>query len=173
MQSTPTFSRDEIQRWKDSGIESVFWDLDETIIHAVYSNLLDFTQDHDELIVAHCCDACVALSESEHFIVYLNRPMLESVKISRDIFGDDNVKILTAATVDYANVMNRRLELGFHPHNILGREDVAHGTTLDTPHRSALIDNLPKLYNFDKVYFIGGDVEYKEITPFTGPTKQN
>ena len=139
-------------------INKIFWDIDETLIH---TTIRDPEQDHfkftleDDLTTYHT----------------ILRPCSNRlIEFSRNLVGVDNVHILTTATRDYAQEVNRKAGWGFKNEDIFAREDLKYHTTkinglygahdsID-PHiyahkNNVLIDNLPPRENWKKVCFIG------------------
>lgn len=138
-------------------INRIYWDIDETIIHTM---MRPPNQTH------------TAFSLEDGMYYTMIRPCSkELIEFSRELVGEDNVHILTAATRDYAIEINRIGGWNFKPENIFAREDTKQHTLYRPtiyggslyevfPHSFAhkdnvLIDNLPPRENDLKTSFIG------------------
>lgn len=145
-------------------INRIFWDIDETLIHTV---LQKPNQDH------------VSFSLDDGMYYTMIRPCSKAlIDFSRELVGADRVHILTTATRDYAQEVNRLAGWGFKNEDIFSREDqsshlhrfaLAYGGSREEcdPHiyahkNNVIIDNLPARQNFTKIEFIGISKTYQD-----------
>ena len=137
-------------------IKRIFQDLDECILHTVINR--DPDQNHIEFI----------LSEGMHTYHTIIRPCAKELfAYYNDLIGKENVYILTAATREYAEALNRLGEFGLDNDHIFAREDIqqysvafGYGGEGSSPTPIAdkdnvLIDNLPPRYNCNKIDMMG------------------
>lgn len=153
-------------------IKRCYYDLDECLIH---TNFKDPQQEH----------VSFALTEDLNLYYTIIRPCAKRViEFARNLIGEENVFILTAATKEYACEINRLAEFGFPESQIIAREEIsnhkfstAYGGWAIGPSKYAhldnvLIDNLESRYNSDKVSFLGiwpsVDVNYLKIIDYFG-----
>jgi hypothetical protein len=144
-------------------INRIFWDADETLIHTA---LRKPDQNH----------VSFALDDGMYYTII--RPCSKAlIDFSRELVGADRVHILTTATRDYAQEVNRLADWGFKNEDIFSREDLAsHFRTFSTaygghhtecdPHIYAhkgnvIIDNLRPRENERKIAFIGINSNYE------------
>ena len=141
-------------------INKIFWDIDETLIHTSF-------HEPDQKHISF------ALEDDLSMYYTIIRPCSNRlIEFSRELVGADNVHILTTATRDYAQEVNRQAGWGFKNEDIFTREDLEYHTTKlaiaiyggfnesTDPHiyahkNNVLIDNLPPRENWRKVSFIG------------------
>lgn len=137
-------------------IKRIFQDLDECVLHTTVNN--DPDQTHVEF----------TLSEDSHIYRTLIRPCAKELfAYYNDLVGKENVYILTAATREYAEALNRLGEFGLDNDHIFAREDIqqysvsfGYGGEGSSPTPIAdkdnvLIDNLPPRYNCNKIDMMG------------------
>ena len=151
-------------------IDRVFWDIDETLIHTEFSPFGEGFND-------------VPLVLEDHTYYTKIRPCsMHLVEFSRQLVGSENVYILTTATRDYAQEVNRLASWNFPHGHIYSREDLKNhrystayggsGTAQNKEIASSnnvLIDNLPHRENWNKMSFIGIDSErYLKIQDYYG-----
>jgi hypothetical protein len=150
-------------------ISNIFWDLDECMIRASR-----YQPDEPQTFEFPLDDGL-----TYHVIV---RPSARDLfSYSRALVGKENVYILTAATQDYAEAVNRLADFGFAPDHILHRADIrnrqwatAYGGTAYVPHPLAnkenlLIDNLPYSGNREKTALMHIHRQnYYQTHPFFG-----
>lgn len=148
-------------------IKRIFQDLDECILHTLVNRPLK--QDHVEF----------TLDEGGSIYRSIIRPCTKKLfAYYNKIVGKENVYILTTATRDYAETLNRLGEFGLDADHILTREDIAkyshksawsmESTTLEHPladKDNVLIDNLPWRHNMSKLQFLGIDCDNYYKTP--------
>jgi hypothetical protein len=131
----------------------IFWDIDETLIHSR-------TYQHQHYAQQHIVDV-----HNELFYVS-ERPCAKTViEYSRELFGAENVCILTAAAELYAERINIATGWNFPTSQIFGRETISRysikipcmygSTTLMSEHplasrKNVLIDNLRYEWNEEK-----------------------
>lgn len=135
-----------------------FWDVDETLIHTETRPFPENTHGF-------------ALEDSEYFTA-IRPEAMKAIEFTREVFGAENVFILSTATRDYLLEINRLGGWGFAEDHILSRKDLhdnsfhlptAYGSsTQETlPHKvlahesNLLVDNLPVRGNGMKVNFLG------------------
>jgi hypothetical protein len=139
-------------------INRIYWDIDETLIH---TTMRPPNQEHIVL----------ALNDGGMYYTILRPCAKRLIEFSRELVGAARVHILTTATRDYAQEVNRLAGWGFKNDDIFAREDQAsHSRNFPTayggyhseidPHIYAhkdnvLIDNLPRRENQVKIDFIG------------------
>ena len=138
-------------------IEYIFWDNDECLSHSMFK---DPNQDHHKLI----------LDDGPDTIYYLMvRPSAKEVlEYSRELVGYDNVFMLTTASDDYAQAVNKAAGFGFEEDHILDRKFIKKyvyssgwGGCNTVPAKSlankdnVLIDNLLFTDNYSKTTLIG------------------
>ena len=139
-------------------IKRIFQDLDECILHTIVNNMPYEGEKYVEFM----------LSEDMHTYRTLIRPCAKELfEYYNSIVGKENVYILTSATRDYAETLNRLGEFGLDNDHIYTREDIqqysiSHGYggegTLPMPiadKDNVLIDNLPPRYNCNKMDMMG------------------
>ena len=139
-------------------IKRIFQDLDECILHTIVNKMPYEGEKYVEFI----------LSEDMHTYRTLIRPCAKELfEYYNSIVGKENVYILTSATRDYAETLNRLGEFGLDNDHIYTREDIqqysiSHGYggegTLPMPiadKDNVLIDNLPPRYNCNKMDMMG------------------
>lgn len=139
-------------------IKRIFQDLDECILHTLVNKM---PHDHEKYVE-------FILSEDMHTYRTLIRPCAKELfEYYNSIVGKENVYILTTATRDYAESLNRLGEFGLDNDHIYTREDIqqysiSHGYggegTLPMPiadKDNVLIDNLPPRYNCNKMDMMG------------------
>ena len=156
-------------------INRIYFDADETLIH---TEMRPPNQDHIVL----------ALDDGGMYYTILRPCAKRLIEFARDLVGKDRVHILTTATRDYAQDVNRQAGWGFKNEDIFAREDQAkHRRSFSTayggyhceidPHIYAhkdnvLIDNLPRRENQLKIGFIGigktEDTNYLKIDDYYG-----
>ena len=139
-------------------INRIYWDIDETLIH---TTMRPPNQEHIVL----------ALNDGGMYYTILRPCAKRLIEFSRELVGAARVHILTTATRDYAQEVNRLAGWGFKNDDIFAREDQAsHSRNFPTayggyhseidPHiythkDNVLIDNLPRRENQVKIDFIG------------------
>ena len=139
-------------------IKRIFQDLDECILHTIVNKMPYEGEKYVEFM----------LSEDMHTYRTLIRPCAKELfEYYNSIVGKENVYILTSATRDYAETLNRLGEFGLDNDHIYTREDIqqysiSHGYggegTLPMPiadKDNVLIDNLPPRYNCNKMDMMG------------------
>ena len=152
-------------------INSIFFDLDECLIHTL---LREPNQKHIRF----------ALEEGGIYFTVVRPCAKKLIACARDQLGVDKVFILTSATKQYACEINRLAEFGFDEDRILAREDLsnhrfatAYGGSAVVASKYAhidnvLIDNLDARYNEDKISFLGIwksiDTNYLQIRDYYG-----
>jgi hypothetical protein len=137
-------------------IKRIFQDLDECILHT-YANSMP-PSEYVEFI----------LSEDMHTYRTMIRPCAKRLfEYYNSVVGKENVYILTSATRDYAESLNRLGEFGLDNDHIYTREDIQQYSisygyggegTLPMPiadKDNVLIDNLPPRYNYNKMDMMG------------------
>jgi len=137
-------------------IKRIFQDLDECILHTTVNN--DPGQTHVEFVLSkdsHIYRTIIRTCAKELFAYY------------NDLIGKKNVYILTTATREYAEALNRLGEFGLDNDHIFAREDIqqykisfGYGGegVIKMPiadKDNVLIDNLPPRYNCDKMDMVG------------------
>jgi hypothetical protein len=163
-------------------IKRIFQDLDECILHTLVNTIP--TQDYVEF----------TLGEDKHTYRSIIRPCAKKLfAYYNKIVGKENVYILTTATRDYAEALNRLGEFGLNPDHILTREDIVKysykgawsndSTTIEHPladKDNILIDNLQWKYNMSKLLFLGINVdnyykteEYYGVSFYDDPKEAN
>lgn len=152
-------------------IKHLFFDLDQSIISTTFSPP---EQTHLEFVLQY--------DGNPYYTIV--RPCAKSlIEFSRNLIGEENVFILTAALKEYACQINKLAELGFKEENILAREDLevhafptAYGGKSIVASKYAhvdnvLIDDLEPKYN-DKVLFLGMwrscEANYFKVQPYYG-----
>lgn len=150
-------------------ISKVFFDLDNTLI---YSASQEPDQDH----------FIVALDDGEFYYTIVRPSAKQIVDFTRDIVGDNNVYILTAAIKEYATQICEKAGFNFPASHIHSREDIGkykyYGAyrsenTMANPDiankNNVLIDNLIFRYNLDKMDYIDINHEnYLNIKSYYG-----
>jgi hypothetical protein len=151
-------------------IKRIFFDLDETLIHTTYS-----IPEHEHIQFN-------LSGETNQYYTIIRPCANELIKYSRNIVGNDNVFILTAAMKDYALIINRRVNFGFNDDQIFSREDTiknyyhlaynglgcfSNETIADS--NNILIDNLPHHQNDLKMKYIGiNSKRYLQVKDYYG-----
>jgi hypothetical protein len=141
----------------------IFVDLDETLIHT-FMPFWGETPTKD----AETVSLSGPTGKEEEYQTALRQGALHFLQILRNL-GD--VYILTAATKDYANAMNRHFGLGFIKGQIYSREDVQSGQADPKYFGDGavyLYDNLPRHENRSKIIFLRplGNVNYVQVKEF-------
>jgi hypothetical protein len=137
-------------------IKRIFQDLDECILHTYVNSVPP--SEHVEF----------TLGEDMHTYRTMIRPCVKELfAYYNSIVGKENVYILTTATRDYAETLNRLGEFGLDTDHIYTREDIQQYSisygyggegTLPMPiadKDNVLIDNLPPRYNYNKMDMMG------------------
>ena len=137
-------------------IKRIFQDLDECILHTYVNSMPP--SEYVEFI----------LSEDMHTYRTMIRPCAKRLfEYYNSVVGKENVYILTSATRDYAESLNRLGEFGLDNDHIYTREDIQQYSisygyggegTLPMPiadKDNVLIDNLPPRYNYNKMDMMG------------------
>lgn len=152
-------------------IKYIFWDIDETLIHTSFS---DPNQEHIHF----------KLGDGDDYYTIVRPCSKRLIEFSRNLVGEENVFVLTAATKDYACKVNELAEFGFKENKILSREDIRNHRIQTAYGGSAvyageladkdnvLIDNLNPRHNSDKISFLGLwktlDSNYFQIRDYYG-----
>ena len=148
-------------------IKRIFQDIDECILHTFVNN--DPNQNHVEFV----------LGEDMHTYRTIIRPCAKELfEYYNSVVGKENVYILTSATRDHAETLNRLGEFGLDTDHIFSREDISkyshksnmwgEANTIAHPlaHKdNVLIDNLPLAYNMSKVNFMNIAFDNYHQTP--------
>lgn len=150
-------------------IKRIFQDLDECILHVQVNKKPN--QEHHEF----------TLHEDPNTYYAMFRPCAKELfAYYNELVGKENVYILTAATLEYAEAVNRLGEFGLDSDHIFAREHTqkhtyftgmyGNGSTSIVAHELAdknnvLIDNLPWKYNTTKMNFMGIHVDHYHQTP--------
>jgi phosphoserine phosphatase len=140
----------------------IFVDLDETLIHT-------FMQYDGENVTGDAVPVKVP-GDKIPYQTSLRKGSKEFLQRLREL-GD--VRMLTAATTDYANAMNRKFGFGFTSSQIYAREDIAAGAFAPNffgECKVYLYDNLPRHENRSKIVFLRplGNVEYVQVSGYYG-----
>ena len=139
-------------------IKRIFQDLDECILHT-FANAMPY---EGEKYVQF------ELTDDMHIYRSVIRPCAKELfEYYNSVVGKDNVYILTSATRDYAETLNRLGEFGLDEHHIFAREDIqqyrvslgwsGEGVVplpIADPN-NVLIDNLPPRDNWTKMDMMG------------------
>lgn len=140
----------------------IFVDLDETLIHT-------FSPFEGEEVSEDAVPVKVP-GDKFNYKTSLRQGSLEFLQRLR-VVGE--VRMLTAATTDYANAMNRKFGLGFTAMQIYAREDVAGGAFAPDYFGECkvyLYDNLPRRENRSKIDFLRplGEINYIQVPAYWG-----
>lgn len=141
----------------------IFVDLDETLIHTFLPAWGETPAKDAQVITFVGTDG-----KDEEYKSSLRQGALHFLQILRGL-GD--VYILTAATNDYANAMNRHFGLGFTKEQIYSREHIQ-SSQADLKHFGKgivyLFDNLSRHENRSKIIFLRslGEVNYVQVRAF-------
>ena len=140
----------------------IFVDLDETLIHTFMPYWGETaTKDAEEVFIN-------TEGATDIFNVVLRQGALHFLQVLRNT-GD--VYMLTAATNDYANAMNRHFGLGFAESQIYSREHIQ-SSQADVERFDKgvvyLFDNLPRHENRSKIVFLRplGETNYIQVREF-------
>jgi len=139
-------------------IKKIFQDLDECILHTFVNTLPYEGEKYVEFI----------LSDDMHTYRTVIRPCAKELfEYYNSVVGKENVYILTSATRDYAESLNRLGEFGLDTDHIFTREDIQQYSVswgwggegaiplpIADPN-NVLIDNLPPRYNEAKMGMMG------------------
>ena len=137
-------------------IKRIFQDIDECILHTVIN-----THPHETYVE-------FVIGEDMHTYRTIIRPCAKELfEYYNSVVGKENVYILTSATREYAEALNRLGEFGLDTDHIFAREDMSRyshksawsGESHLVAHPLAdkdnvLIDNLPWRYNTSKIDFM-------------------
>lgn len=139
-------------------IKRIFQDLDECILHTLVNKM---PHDHEKYVE-------FILTDDMHTYRTLIRPCAKRLfEYYNSVVGKENVYILTTATRDYAESLNRLGEFGLDNDHIYTREDIqqysiSHGWDGEgavpmpiADKDNVLIDNLPPRYNCNKMDMMG------------------
>jgi len=142
----------------------MFWDIDETLISSTPARMKKYREPTFTFEV-----------EDQGFNTCVRPCAKELIDFSRELFGFENVFILTTATSSYANEVNKLAGWEFNPSNIIAREDMEKYTfrsaMLYASHtdyaahplagpKNIIVDNLRAQDNEQKIFIMG-------INPFT------
>ena len=137
-------------------INRIFWDIDETLIHTSVNS------QPDQECVSFVMDA-----DLNNYYTIIRPCAKRLIDFSRILVGQDRVHLLTAASSEYAQEINRIGSFGFDNEDIFSREDIKnhtmytiYGGTSYNPHiyankNNVLIDDLEIDRNQSKINFIG------------------
>lgn len=163
----------------------LFLDYDETMAQSLYAKdekhadqLIDMYGEHwvGEKFQLHCSSGW---GESSSWYVTFKREWTNDLlTFSRQLFGNDNVYILSTGTRDYVSACNHHLKLGFDPNtNIYAREDIQKygrdGHPLFKETFNVLVDNLSywdhSYGSSNKVRFLGKipDTQFIHVLDFS------
>ena len=154
-------------------IKRIFQDIDECILHTVinthpHETYVEFTLPGYDDGSLHTYRTIIRPCAKELFEYY------------NSVVGKENVYILTSATRDYAETLNRLGEFGLDNDHIFSREDISKhshssawswsGESHQMAHPLAdkdnvLIDNLPQRYNTSKIDFMNIAFDNYHQTP--------
>ena len=154
-------------------IKRIFQDIDECILHTVinthpHETYVEFTLPGYDDGSLHTYRTIIRPCAKELFEYY------------NSVVGKENVYILTSATRDYAETLNRLGEFGLDTDHIFAREDISKhshssawswsGESHQMAHPLAdkdnvLIDNLPQRYNTSKIDFMNIAFDNYHQTP--------
>ena len=154
-------------------IKRIFQDIDECILHTVinthpHETYVEFTLPGYDDGTLHTYRTIIRPCAKELFEYY------------NSVVGKENVYILTSATRDYAETLNRLGEFGLDNDHIFSREDISKhshssawswsGESHQMAHPLAdkdnvLIDNLPQRYNTSKIDFMNIAFDNYHQTP--------
>jgi len=152
-------------------IERIFQDLDECILHTFVNDVPYDGMEYVEFIV----------SDDMHTYRSMIRPCAKELfQYYNNVVGKDNVYILTTATREYAEALNRLGEFGLDVDHIFTREDIQEYSVCarsEFAHiddkkplaiagpNNVLIDNLPSYLNKEKMSMMGITKENYHQTP--------
>jgi hypothetical protein len=123
--------------------KKLFMDLDECMVHSLYADnekhadqLIDMYgeywrgEKYNVRVSSGAWDYGQSSPYDSWHVSFL-RPLTKDLLIfARQVFGNDNVYMLSTGILDYIRTVNIILELGFDPNiNIFGREDIKRHTT--------------------------------------------
>lgn len=102
------------------------WDLDQAIIHSLYTD--KSPEEVEDRGGSFDYYFNVGTERNlECYYGYIRTAAIEAIQKARDILGVNRVQILTAASADYAHLINEQCGLGFKSEHIHSREDWASG----------------------------------------------
>jgi hypothetical protein len=137
-------------------IKRIFQDLDECILHTMVNYKPEEGENGIEFILSE---------DMNNYYAFIRPCAKELFEYYNSVVGKENVYILTTATRDYAEELNRLGEFGLDNDHIYSREDIQQYTnsfnydkTIVCPiadKDNVLIDNLPQLYNNNKMNMMG------------------
>ena len=139
-------------------IKRIFQDLDECILYTLVNKVPTENEKYVEFILG---------KETAIYRTVIRPCAKELFEYYNSIVGKENVYILTTATRDYAEELNRLGKFGLDTDHIYTREDIQQYSisygyggegTLPMPiadKDNVLIDNLPPLWNSDKMGMMG------------------
>lgn len=113
----------------------LFLDLDECMVHTLYADdechanqLIDTYSEHwvgEKFELAYAGSAWDFNISRIWYVTFLRNTTRELLTFSRQVFGNDNVYMLSTGTLDYIQRVNKVLNLGFNPDtHVYGREDI-------------------------------------------------
>lgn len=167
----------------DNKIKKICLDFDSTLGHSFYADdekhadqLLEDYSEHWRGEKFELIHGGWDNTPNNWFVTFKRSWADDLIKFSRDIVGSDNVYILTAASRDYINLCNKKLELGFDPDkNIFSREDMnaVNKSPVFIDSYNILVDDLPYREHLGKIShkaeFLNmlPESQYIKVNPFT------
>lgn len=121
----------------------LFLDYDDCLVHSLWAGSEKDADNYLDIYGEHWRGEQFLLSNNERYITFLRNSTKEIIQMSRQLLGVKNVFILSTGTNEYVRTSAEKLELGFSPERILGRETLRktnpHPDFLDT--HNILVDN--------------------------------
>lgn len=160
----------------------IFVDLDECLLHAKYAGNANRNVEKFKRIAKREQNygPSFLLDCGEVYSTKLRPGALDLLKRLRDVYGNENVRMLTASVREYAEKNNEAHGLGWRPNQILTRENmnkmnfgIKDEIVPFEPGYVALIDNLYHRDNLSKLQYlhplvVRGFVSYVNVPEYWG-----
>lgn len=105
----------------------LFLDFDNTLAHTLCADNEKHADDLLYIYGEHWYGVKFKIRHDGWYVTFKRTLTNELLEFSRNLFGNENVFILTTGTLDYIRWCNVKLKLEFDPNtNIYGREDIEH-----------------------------------------------
>jgi len=160
----------------------IFVDMDECLLHAKYAGNANRNVEKFKRIAKREQNygPSFLLDCGEVYSTKLRPGALDLLKRLRDVYGNENVRMLTASVREYAEKNNEAHGLGWRPNQILAREKmnkmnfgIKDEIVPFEPGYVALIDNLLPRDNLSKLEYLrplssSGSISYVDVPEYWG-----
>lgn len=137
-------------------IDTIVWDLDETLVSSQYASDINSRKFAEEHYGQNWDYTNLEVGKNESYVTFLRGWAQEIISFSKHLVGVDNVYILSMGTRDYVRPLNKLLNLGIKDENIYGREDIATAQDERNAHPEFFYKNCILLDNENYAYHTDG-----------------